>query len=194
MRPLKFDGKTEKSTEQELVLRLFDKDEGALLSVRKQYEPYLRGILRNFTENPSDIEECLNDVFFKLWNSIPPNKPSNLKAYLAKIARNTALDKVRRSGRRKRKHFETPLEEEYTGNRESAGDYFDEIEFKDLLERFLEAMPDRERNIFIFRFFYGDETETIAEMYGLSVSRTYRIISGLVRDFREYLKKEGVPI
>ena len=60
-----------------------------------------------------DAKECVNDVWLKVWNSIPPGKPKHLAGYLAKIARNLALDKYRQHNAAKRGggHLEASLEE-----------------------------------------------------------------------------------
>ncbi len=144
---------TDKSLEQECLDRLLHRDEKVLVQLKQEFEPYLRGILRNFLDNPSDIDECLNDTYLKIWNSIPPHQPENLRAYMARIARNTALDRLRWNRRGKRQHQETLFAEETVESAGSAEDGYEAIELRDIVNRFLEDLPDRERNMFICRFF-----------------------------------------
>lgn len=49
----------------------------------------------NVLGNAEDSEECVNDAYMRVWGSIPPNEPSSLSAYVGKITRNIALDKLR---------------------------------------------------------------------------------------------------
>ena len=70
-------------------------------------------ITRRIIIDEEDAKECVNDVWLKVWNSIPPGKPKHLAGYLAKIARNLALDKYRQHNAAKRGggHLEASLEE-----------------------------------------------------------------------------------
>lgn len=40
-----------------------------------------------------DAEECVNDAYLKLWNSIPPHRPSFLKGFVGKIVRNLSINR-----------------------------------------------------------------------------------------------------
>ena len=45
------------------------------------------------------MEECISDTFFKLWSNVDKFKEEkniSLKSYIYAIARNTALDKIRK--------------------------------------------------------------------------------------------------
>ena len=43
--------------------------------------------------DPRDTEECVSDTYLRVWNAIPPERPRSLRAYLARITRNLALDR-----------------------------------------------------------------------------------------------------
>ncbi len=75
----------------DIVELLWKRDEQALRKVEKQYSEFCHYIIMRFISNPEDAEEILNDIWLQIWNGIPPAKPRNFKAYLAKTTRNTAL-------------------------------------------------------------------------------------------------------
>ena len=52
-----------------------------------------KSIISNILSDVRDVEECINDTYLRVWNSIPPQKPARLDSYLARIAHNIALDR-----------------------------------------------------------------------------------------------------
>lgn len=86
--------------QEKKIIHLFEeRSELAIEETRKQYGGLIRSLLYRMLGNMEDTEECENDTYLGLWNSIPPTKPKNLKAYLLKIARNRALKRVEYLGK-----------------------------------------------------------------------------------------------
>ena len=69
-------------TDDATVKKLFDRDERALSEVKQKYGNYCRSIANNILSDSRDAEECVNDALLAVWNSIPPNRPENLKTYI----------------------------------------------------------------------------------------------------------------
>ncbi len=78
-------------TDDELIALLEVKDRNALVELENKYGAYCKSIANNILRNRQDTEECLNDVYLGVWNSIPPAKPDDLKMYVAGAARNAAI-------------------------------------------------------------------------------------------------------
>ena len=99
--------------DNDIVALLWERQEPALALLQDKYSTYLMQITRRIIIDEEDAKECVNDVWLKVWNSIPPGKPKHLAGYLAKIARNLALDKYRQHNAAKRGggHLEASLEE-----------------------------------------------------------------------------------
>ena len=82
--------------EDSKILDLFwQREERAIAEIEKKYRNYCATIAGNILWDKEDVGECLNDTWFRAWKGIPPEKPSNLRMYLAKITRNLAIDKYR---------------------------------------------------------------------------------------------------
>lgn len=65
------------------IVRLFtERNESALSRVSEKYGVYCASIARNILKNREEAEECVNDAYLKAWNSIPPNAPNSLGAYI----------------------------------------------------------------------------------------------------------------
>ena len=57
----------------EKIIELFlSRDEKAIELTAERYERYCVQIAMNILHNHSDAEECVNDAYLRLWNSIPP--------------------------------------------------------------------------------------------------------------------------
>ena len=81
--------------DQEIIARFFARDEEGLTAARARYEPYCAAVARNLLTDPRDQEECLSDTWLRAWNAIPPQRPRSLGAFLAKITRNLAINRLR---------------------------------------------------------------------------------------------------
>ena len=99
--------------EDEMIVALFfERSEHAIAELSSKYGKLAQGICMNILHNPSDAEECVNDSLYTAWNSIPPARPSSLKAYFVCVARNIALDRYRFNTSLKRNSYEDePLDE-----------------------------------------------------------------------------------
>ena len=88
--------------DKKIVDLFFERDQRAISEVLNKYFNYLFVISNNIINSFEDAKEIVNDTMLKLWDSIPPNKPENLKSYSAKIARNLTIDKYRKENAEKR--------------------------------------------------------------------------------------------
>ena len=76
------------------ILALFEqRDEQGIREASRAYGGLLKTIAVRILGDGRDAEECVNDTMLKAWQSIPPKKPLHFRAYLAKVARNLALNR-----------------------------------------------------------------------------------------------------
>ena len=79
--------------EDEAIIALyFARDEQAITETERKYGVRCRKLGMRILGNPQDAEECCNDVWLKVWNTIPPLHPKHFSAYLVKLMRNAALN------------------------------------------------------------------------------------------------------
>ena len=85
------------------ILELYrEHSEEAIRETEKKYGKYCYSIAYGILGNHEDSEECVNDAFVRLWDSIIKQKPKNMRMYLAKITRNLAIYRYRELTREKR--------------------------------------------------------------------------------------------
>ncbi len=75
------------------IIELFwERSEAAISQTADKYGKYCHHIAFNILFDEQDAQECVNDTYLKIWNSIPPRRPSRFKAFLGKIVRNLSLN------------------------------------------------------------------------------------------------------
>lgn len=179
----------------EIVKMLERREEQALEMLREQYGAYCRTIIWNVLQNEQETEEALNDVWIRVWNTIPPTKPRNLQAYLAKTARNTAINYMKRGTAGKRKGAVLAIEElagcipdpEWESRLRSE-------DLRALVNDFVRSLHREERYIFLRRYWFGDAVAEVAAACHCSESRVTSILYRLRKRLKNYLEKEGYRI
>ena len=78
--------------DEEIVALYWQRNEDAIQETSQKYGAYLTKIAHNVLSNPEDSEECVNDTYWKAWNSMPTHKPTVLSSYLDRITRQLATE------------------------------------------------------------------------------------------------------
>lgn len=140
------------------------------------------------------MEEVLSDTWLRAWNSIPPQKPANLKLFLARITRNLSYDRFRTQTRAKRGGGEiTVALQELSACIPSPGQPGDALEAEELqkaVNTFLSTLPQRDRSVFLLRYFYAESMDAIALRFGIRPGLVRTILSRTRKKLKTYLIKE----
>lgn len=183
----------------EEILRLYQKrSEQAIAETERQYGALCGAIARNILRNRQDAEECVNDTWHRAWNSIPPEEPRSLAAYLGRITRNLALNRLQKQNRLKRGGGEMTLIWEELGemlpDRETPEQSWERAAAKAAIERFLQGLEAQERILFLRRYWWAEPVKTAAAHCGLSPQWAKSILERLRRDLRSELEKEEITL
>lgn len=183
-------------TDEAIIEMYFDRNEDAIKKSDEKYGRYCMTVAGSILSDRLDAEECVNDTWLRAWNSIPPERPSYLKLFFAKITRNLAINRYRSATAKKRGggEVDTVLDElsECIG-----GDTETAVDMRALsasVNDFLGTLEVRERAIFLRRYFFSEETEVIAVKFGIKKSNVHKILSRTRKKLREQLTKEGYSI
>ena len=178
--------------DKDIVAMYFERDERAVSETTRQYGAMLIRFAGRFLKDKRDAEECVNDTYAKAWNSIPPNRPDKLFAYLAKICRCTALGIVEKENAQKRS---AQLVELTTELAECLPDknstYSDDDSISELVNEYLRTLNNDKRAVFIGRYWYGESIAAISEKTGFSESKVKSMLHRIRKDFRKYLNEKG---
>ena len=175
----------------DIIELLERRDEQGLELLKEKYAGFCYAIIYHLLRDHEQTEEALNDVWLRIWNSIPPARPTHLRAYLAKTARNIAIDYIKRDTAQRRSGLTTLLDEISDIVPDcSVSDGF----LKDALNRFLRSLKTEERRIFLRRYWYGASIEELAEELGCSQTRVANILLRTRKKLKRYLEKEGFTV
>ena len=173
------------------------RDEQAVEMTDRHYGSFSRTLSYRILHSHEDAEECVNDSYMRLWETIPPTVPESLKAYLGRIVRNVSLTLFRKKKAEKRDEDATVLLSELEdcipadNNVEQALEHTLLVQ---LLEKWLKDEKEMNRKLFVLRYWYGESLGELAEHFHLAESkvadRLYRMRSRL----KKYLEREGVSV
>lgn len=184
--------------DREIIGLFFDRDEAALREVSRKYGGYCVSIARNILNNAEDAEECVNDTYMRAWESIPPKKPPVLGAYLGRITRNLALNRIRfrKSGKRGGGETELSFDEldEFVSGEYSVEIEAERKEFAAAINRFLDTLPARRRQLFVGRYWRCGTIAELAAQFGMSQGGVSENLAGTRKKLKKYLSKRGFEI
>lgn len=181
--------------DERIIALFFDRSEEAISATAEKYGAYCMTISKNILSNPLDSEENVNDTYMQLWRSIPPERPKILSAYIAKIARNLALNRIEAANTQKRGmgEFSISLDEmsECTPSNVSVENSAEVKELSRAISEFLRTEKEDARKMFVCRCFYADSISDIAQRFSCGESK---VKSSLMRTrvrLKRYLEKGG---
>ncbi len=182
----------EREATQSIVALYFARDERAITETDRVYGKFCMGLSEGIVGNHADAEECVNDTYLKVWNTVPPKNPPSLKNYLAKIVRNLSIDRYRQN-RAAGKHIDfeialhelsecLPAEEETQG------------EVISLVETFLRGEDDMSRKLFMGRYWHACSVKDLAKHYGLTQNAVTKRLIRTREKLRFYLAERGYTV
>ncbi len=181
------------------IIALYNaRDQQALTETESKYGKYCLSIARNILWNMQDCEECVNDTWLQAWNTIPPNQPSCLRLFLAKITRNLSINRRKQNTRLKRGGDQWLLALEEVGEFVPAADTvetaMEEQTFVETVASFLRTLSEREQGIFLRRYFHMESTSQIASFFRTTEGNVLKSLSRTRQKLKTYLEKEGYTI
>ena len=179
------------------IVELFwERSETAIEETQRKYGRYCYHIAYNILFSNEDSEECVNDTYLRAWNAMPPHRPERLSAFLGKIVRNLALDRYDKKTAEKRSvGVELALDELEECIGDGDGVWNEDVQrLRTAINGFLAALPQRDRMIFIRRYWYVSPISQIATEFGAEEGNIKVILHRTRKKFREHLIKEGIEI
>ena len=184
--------------DNQIIELYWKRNENAIEETSQKYSAYCFAIANNILNNQEDAEECVNDTWLKAWNAIPPQKPDNLKLFLAKITRNLSLNRIEAQNTKKRGNGEYALVldelSECIASYSDVEDTYLAKELGELVRRFVRKLPEREGNVFVRRYFFMESVAVIAKRYRLTENHVMVMLSRTRKKLKKYLVEEGYHI
>lgn len=180
--------------DQKIVALYLERNEAAIEATKQKYGDHCFKIARNILTLPQDAEECVNDMYHHAWDSIPPNRPENLGAWLSRVVRNLALNLWNKNHTQKRYSGLTELLDEMEECIPSANLVEQEVEERELtvfLNKWLSSLSKEDRILFLRRYWNGETLKSLEEEYHMSHGKMAKRMYQLRLSLKETLEKEG---
>lgn len=185
-------------SDEEIIALYFERDEKAITETERKYKSYLFAIANNILYSAEDSEECVNDTYLNVWNSVPPTMPKRFKPFLAKITRNLAFDKYDELNRKKRIPRESMLcfeeLEGFISNKDSPEDTLEANAISEIINSYLKTASEKKLYIFISRYFFAVPIAKIAEKLNCSQASVNKCIAEIKKELRKNFESEGINI
>lgn len=182
--------------DKEIIQLYWDRQEQAIRETEAKYGGKLNALAYRIVNTHEDSQECVNDTYFTAWNTMPPQWPEFLFAYLAKICRNASLGRLDWLNAAKRKAEVVTLtrEMELCIPDRSQDRHLEGKELGELLNRFIGTISRENRMIFLRRYWFADSIQEIAGRYGMSQSKVKTSLHRTRTKLSAFLAKEGVAL
>ena len=176
----------------------WERSESAIDETALKYGNYCTKIAMNILQNREDSEECVNDTYLKVWDAIPPQRPTKLSAFLGRITRNLSFNRY--TARSTQKRGGTDIElllselEECIPSVSSVEADYEAGQTARIIDAFLASAKPGNRIIFVRRYWYADSITEIASHFDMSESKVKSILFRTRNKLKDYLEKEGVVL
>ncbi|MBO5380297.1 MAG: sigma-70 family RNA polymerase sigma factor [Clostridia bacterium] len=183
-------------TDQQIIEMYWLREERAIQETDIKYGKFLLRMAYNILHDQCDCEECQNDTYLGIWNTIPPTRPAVFPAFITQIMRNIAINRYKEKTSKKRipselqismddlnyaLHSDISVEKEYEAN-----------EIGKIISEYIRGLSDRKQYIFVGRFYIADKIENIADELGISISSVYKEIEKIKQGLKIHLERNGV--
>ena len=179
------------------IIELFrSRNEEALTATGTKYGSLINSVCFGILRDRRDSEECYNTVLERLWNTIPPEDPKSLKAYIIRLSRFSALDRFRAEHRKKR------ICSDMTESLDDLSDFLtddfsveDEVLRKETaraLNVFVSSLPEERKMLFVKRYFYSGSVSGIARETGMKQRNVKKELEAVKEELRKYLDEKGL--
>ncbi len=184
-------------TDKGIIELYWRRDERAIEETDTRYGVYCLSLSLGILSNRADAEESVNDTYLAAWNTMPPTRPDSLKAYLARICRSISVSTLRAKHAQKRGGGEAALALDELGEviADRDGDVQKACEARELgeaISAYLVTRRERERTVFVARYFYCMPIKDIARRTKTNENTVKTLLRRTREGLCEYLRGEGL--
>ena len=179
-----------------IIKLLTEKDQKAINLIEEKYEKLIRYIAGTILyQRESDIEECINDVYMKLWmhGSGYDYEKASLKTYIKVITRNTALNHLRtiRSQEENVEYGETgEILDAYIDYRQNPERDVIHKENIEALQGIFSKFKKKDKELVMRRFYYMQSTRQIALAMNMTENAVDSKLSRIRKKIKGHMEKE----
>lgn len=172
-------------TDAELLDRIVGGDPGAIAGLYDRHQRLLFGLILRILRDRAEAEEVLQEVFLAVWTRAATYDAALgvPAAWLVRIARNRAIDRLRKRGTR-----EKAAAEDVAAADSPEADAL-KLERRYLIRRALDTLPRQQRALIEHAFFGGLTHSELAERFDLPLGTVKTRIRAGLSALRQQVQK-----
>jgi len=175
----------------EIIDLFWNRSETAISELAGKYDRLARSVAMNILHDRLDTEECMNDSYLGMWNTLPPEKPQVLPAFFTAITRNLALKLYRYKSASKR----YVITEELTDMVGIVPSPENEIQYaSEWISAYLSTQDKRSRVLFMRRYYLGESVADAAKAVGMNENSAGVKLSRMRAKLKKILEEEGIQL
>ncbi len=183
--------------DSKIIALFFARSEQAIPALDKKYGKVCQRTAQDILGNLQDAQECVNDSYLAVWNTVPPQDPDPLSAYVLKIVHNISVTRLRYNRAEKRKgNYQECYEELSDCIADSATPeaVFQAREVAGYIEEFLDGLNNTNRRLFVRRYWHMEAARELSKATGLPENAVRIRLSRMRQQLKEHLKKREVTL
>ena len=183
--------------DEKVVEMLWGRCEDALSVIERSYGRLVYSLSYNILHVNEDAEECVSDALLAVWNTIPPKRPKSLLAYICSLVRNISFNRYDYNHASKRNGEMNVILDELDEAIPSSENVAEDVEsgrISEVINAFLAEEKEKDRIIFVRRYYYSDGISDIAERVGISEAAIAMRLSRMRTRLKKKLEEEGINI
>lgn len=167
-----------------LMQHIHAKDQEAMVALHSRYVNLLYSISLRVLHDATLAEEATQEAFFKVWQSAHQFNPAQgtVPGWLARIARNMAIDRRRMEQRRAAVNTDVEINDEiYALHQPGSGDSHPD-EMHAAIRHALDRLPPEQAKLITLSYFGGLSHSDLSEMLGIPLGTVKtRLQMGMAR-------------
>lgn len=185
-------------SDETIIGMYWQREESAIKETDIKYGQFLFRIAYGILHDRLDCEECQNDTYLGIWKAIPPTRPAVFPAFITRIMRRIAINKYKEKTSKKRIPSElTSSIEDYEStlaSNDTVDSNLSAEEVGRIINDYVNELPERQRYIFIARFYMAESVESIADDLNIAMATVYRELDKIKQGLKLHLEKNEVYI
>lgn len=169
-----------------------NRDRSGLDEINSKYGRLILSVIRGVLKSPQDVEEVENDVLFAVWEELQSQKPDNLTAFICKIARRKAVDRLRYNTAAIRNSDLLTELDECLPSGYSPESEIEKAELRRALNEWLRSQNENRQRLFISRYFYMNSVKEAARECKMSVTAATTALSRMRGSLKTFLIERGM--
>ena len=172
---------------QNIIIKYKEHNEEAFNTIYETYHDMVYIICKKYLKNDDDIEDCLQDIFSKLWNNPKEYDLSkgNFDGWFSKVVKNYAIDVYRAKKRRKDLFI--------LSNDDVKDDKYDKYKTNqsEILKEIKDKIGNLKYQILIYRIVNNMSFEQIANIMLLSRETTRRYYLEAFNEAKSFVEERN---